>query len=67
MVQSEYSPRVRKEGSSWVVPNQKGNPGHDGTFEEIQNNIKFEKHEDLYKKYRNHIIEMAKDHYLTQS
>lgn len=32
-----------------------------------QSNIKFEKHEELYKKYRNYIIELGKEKYITPS
>jgi len=32
-----------------------------------QSNIKFEKHEELYKKYRNYIIELGKNEYVTPS
>lgn len=36
-------------------------------YQIIKNNIKFEKHEELYKKYRNYIIDLGKNQYITGS
>ena len=50
-----------------MVQNQKRHPGYNGKTDSIQNNIKFQKHEELYKKYRNYIIELGKEKYITPS
>lgn len=67
MVQPESRPRNLEEGFTGMVQNQKGHPRHYGTEFVIQSNIKFEKHEELYKKYRNYIIELGKEKYITAS
>lgn len=48
-----------------MVQNQKGHPGHHGTLPLTQSNVKFEKNEELYKKYRNHIIELGRSQHVT--
>jgi hypothetical protein len=50
-----------------MVQDQEGNYGQHGNSNTIQSNIKFEKHEELYKKYRNYIIDLGKDKYITPS
>ena len=50
-----------------MVQNKERNTCQYGITSLIQSNIKFEKHEELYRKYRNHIIEYGKKKYITPS
>lgn len=48
-----------------MVQNQKRNVSNNGIHFFIQNQTKFEKNEDLYKKYRNYMIDLGKDSYVS--